>query len=87
MVLPELCLSARKMGHGNSAINFCRLNAVTYKGMLAHFPRIDATLDSLAGSTVLLNIIHMNLASGSWQLEVAEEDEKKNVFSSPQGLF
>ena len=46
--------------------------------------RIDATLDSLAGSTLFTTL---DLASGYWQVEVAPEDKKKTAFSTPNGHF
>ena len=42
-------------------------------------PRVDDTLDTLAGSRLL------DLASGYWQVEVAEEDQPKTAFTTPEG--
>ena len=47
-------------------------------------PRIDATLDSLAGATYFTTL---DLASGYWQVEVEEQDKEKTAFSTPKGHF
>ena len=54
--------------------------------MLIHcpLPRIDETLDSLAGAHYFSTL---DLASGYWQVEVEESDKQKTAFSTPQGLF
>ena len=46
-------------------------------------PRIDATLDSLAGVTLFTSL---DLLSGYWQVEVDPSD-KKTAFSTSQGHF
>ena len=47
-------------------------------------PRIDSMLDLLSGEQFFST---MDLASGYWQVEVAEEEKEKTAFSSPQGHF
>ena len=47
-------------------------------------PRIDDTLDTLAGSKLFTT---MDLLSGYWQVEVAEADRAKTAFSTPDGLY
>ena len=47
-------------------------------------PRIDATLESLAGSKLFSTL---DLAAEYWQVEVEEEDKKKTAFSTMQGHF
>ena len=47
-------------------------------------PRIDATLDSLAGATLFTTL---DLASGYWQVEVDPSDKEKTAFSTSQGHF
>ena len=47
-------------------------------------PRIDATLESLAGSKLFSTL---DLAAGYWQVEVEEEDKNKTAFSTMQGHF
>eukprot|EP00731_Ephydatia_muelleri_P034748 Em0075g1a len=46
-------------------------------------PRVDDTLDTLAGSRLFTTL---DLASGYWQV-VAEEDQPKTAFTTPEGLF
>ena len=47
-------------------------------------PRVDDTLDTLAGSKYFTTL---DLASGYWQVEVAKEDQPKTAFTTPEGLF
>eukprot|EP00731_Ephydatia_muelleri_P036553 Em0276g5a len=47
-------------------------------------PRVDDTLDTLAGWRLFTTL---DLASGYWQVEVAEEDQPKTAFTTPEGLF
>eukprot|EP00731_Ephydatia_muelleri_P031108 Em0022g622a len=46
--------------------------------------RIDATLESLAGSTLFTTL---DLASGYWQVEIEEDDKEKTAFSTEKGHF
>ena len=43
-------------------------------------PRIDDTLERLAGAKVFTLL---DLASGYWQMPVAEEDVEKTAFTTP----
>ena len=47
-------------------------------------PCIDDTLDTLAGSCWFSTL---NLVSGYWQVELAEQDREKAAFCVPDGLF
>ena len=47
-------------------------------------PRVDDTLDTLAGSRLFTTL---DLASGYWQVKMAEEDQPKTAFTTPEGLF
>ncbi|KRX49499.1 Retrovirus-related Pol polyprotein from transposon 17.6, partial [Trichinella sp. T9] len=47
-------------------------------------PRIDATLDALAGSKWFTTL---DLASGYWQVEVDKRDREKTAFATPLGLY
>ena len=47
-------------------------------------PRIDATLESLAGSTLFTTL---DLASGYWQVEIEEDNKEKTAFSTEKGHF
>ena len=64
-------------------IDYFKLNEVTYRD--AHpLPRIDASLDSLAGATLFTTL---DLTSGYWQVEVDPSDKEKTAFSTSQGHF
>ena len=47
-------------------------------------PRIDATLDTLAGSQCFSTL---DLLSGYWQVEMAEGDRQKTALCTTEGLF
>jgi len=59
------------------------VNAVTRRDAYP-LPRIDATLESLAGAQYFFTL---DLASGYWQVEMEEEDKEKTAFSTPDGHF
>ena len=64
-------------------VDYRKLNEVTHKDAYP-LPRIDDTLDSLSGSKWFSTI---DLLSGYWQVEVAEEDRPKTAFCTTEGLF
>ena len=73
----------KKDGTWRFCVDYRKVNAVTHHD--AHpLPRIDATLDSLAGSTLFTTL---DLASGYWQVEVSPDDKEKTAFSTPYGHF
>ena len=47
-------------------------------------PRVDDTLDTLAGSVWFTTL---DLKSGYWQVEVAEEHRENTAFCTQDGLF
>ena len=47
-------------------------------------PRVDDTLDTLAGSKFFSTL---DLVNGYWQVEFSEEDRQKTVFTTSEGLF
>ena len=65
-------------------IDFRQLNAITVKDAYP-FPRIDDTLDLVAG---LVWFSTLDLASGYWQIKMSENNKKKTAFITPhRGLF
>ena len=64
-------------------VDYRKLNSVTHRGAYP-LPRIDATLDALSGFSLFSTL---DLASGYWQVKVAEPDKEKTAFSTPQGHF
>ena len=73
----------KKDGSWRFCINYRKLNAVTCRDAYL-LPRIDSTLDSLAGATYFTML---DLASGYWQVAVKEQDKEKIAFSTPEGHF
>lgn len=59
------------------------MNSITRKDAYP-LPRIDATLDILAGSQWFSTL---DLLSGYWQVEVEETDREKTAFCTTEGLF
>ena len=73
----------KKDGTWRFCVDYRKVNAITHHD--AHpLPRIDVTLDSLAGSTLFTML---DLASSYWQVEVSSEDKQKTAFSIPYGRF
>ena len=64
-------------------VDYHKLNSVTHHDIYP-LPRIDTTLDSLSDCSLFTTL---DLASGYWQVEVAESDKEKTAFSTPQGHF
>ena len=64
-------------------VDYRRLNGVTIKDSYP-LPRIDDTLESLAGAKCFSTL---DLASGYWQVGLSKEAKEKTAFATSQGLF
>ncbi len=71
----------------DSTICFCvdyhKLNDATHKDAYP-LPRIDDILEALSGAKYFYSI---DLASGYWQIKVADKDREKTAFGSHLGLY
>jgi len=76
-------LVKKKDGSTRFCIDYRKVNEVTRKDAYP-LPRVDDTLETLVGSKYFSTL---DLASGYWQVEVAENDQPKTAFTTPEGLF
>ena len=71
----------------DNTVRFCidyrKLNEVTTKDAYP-LPRIEDNLDALQGSTLFSTL---DLASGYWQVQMADQDKEKTAFSTKYGLY
>ena len=78
-----IVLMRKKDGMTRFCVNYHKLNDVTRED--AYFlPRIDATLNTLAGLKWFSTLDSLN---GYWQVEVAENNGHKTAFCTQEGLF
>ena len=78
-----IVLVPKKDGSVRFCIDYRKVNGVTRRDAYP-LPRIDDTLDTLAGAKWFGTL---DMVSGYWQVEVAEEDKEKTAFCTPDGLF
>jgi len=76
-------LVPKRDGSFRFCIDYRKVNAVTRKDAYP-LPRVDDTLDTLAGSKWFSAL---DLLSGYWQVEVNPEDREKTAFCTHEGLF
>ena len=76
-------LVKKKNGEIRFCIDFRELNQCTVKDSYP-LPRIDATLEALAGSQWFCS---MDLTSGFWQIPLHEDDQHKTAFATKSGLY
>ena len=76
-------LVKKKSGQWRFCVDYRRLNSVTVKD--SHpLPRVDDTLDALAGAVWFSTL---DFSNGFWQIEVAEDDREKTAFNTGRGLY
>ena len=79
----QMVLARKKSGKLRLCVDYRLLNLKTVKDAYP-LPRVEESLDSLAGATYFSVI---DLQSAYNQVEVAEEDVHKTAFASPLGLL
>ena len=78
-----IVLAKKKDGTTRFCIDYRKLNDATIKDAYP-LPRIDDTLDHLAGSCMFSTL---DLSSGYWQVEMEPEDRPKTAFITKRGLY
>ncbi|KRZ04758.1 Retrovirus-related Pol polyprotein from transposon 17.6 [Trichinella pseudospiralis] len=81
-----IVLVKKKDGLYHFCVDYRKLNHHTKKD--AHpIPEIEETLQRLGQLSGATWFSTLDLASGYWQVEVAEEDKEKTAFTTPFGLY
>ena len=75
-------LVKKKDGTIRFCVDYRKVNGVTVKDSYP-LPRIEDCLDALSGSQWFCTL---ELASGYWQVKMAEKDKEKTAFSMGSGL-
>ncbi len=78
-----IVLVRKKDGSTHFCVDYRKLNHATQKDAYP-LPRIDDILDALQGAKYFCSI---DLASGCWQIMVADKDIEKTAFGSHLGLY
>ena len=78
-----IVLVPKKDGSTRLCVDYRRVNEITHKDAYP-IPRVDDTLDTLAGSKWFSTL---DLKSGYWQVEVDREHREKTAFCTHEGLF
>ena len=78
-----IVLVRKKDGSLRLCIDYRTLNKRTIKDNFP-LPRIEDTLDALHGAKWFSSL---DLKSGYWQIEMAEEDKEKTAFTTPLGFY
>ena len=76
-----IVLVPKKDGTNRICINYRKLNEITIKDAYP-LPRIGQTIDASQGAGYFSPL---DLASGYWQVPVAEKDRHKTAFCTPEG--
>ena len=77
-----IVLAKKKDGSFRFCVDLRAVNSVTQS--LPHpLPRVDDALDSLAGARFFSTL---DMASGYWQVDLADEDKEKTAFTTGRGL-
>ena len=76
-------LARKHDGTFRICVDYCKLNQCTVKDAQP-LPRSDDVLEAMGGARWFLCL---DLASGYWQMQVADKDRPKTAFSTHRGQF